>query len=225
MPNFGASAVFELFSLSNSSVGTIPDQKDLFVRFLFRNGTEADETLQAYSLFNRPKEQFDMPWSDFVQLMNGIQIQGTNNWCNICNAVDSAIPFCAASSKFGDSGKHSGLSPVVAGVIGAVVTLAVAALLFGAVMLLAGVRLHRNGGSRRSSDLGGFKGGQKMASDQDLSIPKGGAVVGATVERHGHERHGSWELKQSEPTQNDGDWRSARPSMEQIRAVQPHERV
>lgn len=117
------------------------------------------------------------------------------------------------------------MSPVVAGVIGAFVTLAIAALVFGAVMLLCGVRLHRNGSSRRKSDLGGFKGGQKMASDQDLTIPKGGAVVGAAIERHGHERTGSWELKQTEAGQGDGEWRSARPSMEQIRAVEPHERV
>ena len=93
------------------------------------------------------------------------------------------------------------MKPAIAGVIGAVVTLAVAGLLFAALMLIGGVRFHRV--EKHKSDLGGFKGSQKLASDRDLTIPKGGAVVGASIERSpdspispvGHERVGSWELK------------------------------
>lgn len=201
------------------------------MRFLFRNGTEADNELQAYSLFNRPKEQFDMSWTDFTALMNRIQLQGTEEWCTVCGGDGSEIPFCAAAEdRYPGRRSSSGLSPVVSGIIGAVVTLALVAMILGAVMLFAGVRFHRSSGGSRKSDLGGFKGGRKMASDQDLTIPKGGAVVGAVFETpsQGHERHGSWELK-GPPTgaggEDDGEWRSARPSMEQIRAVEPHERV
>jgi hypothetical protein len=67
-------------------------------------------------------------------------------------------------------------------------------------MLFAGIRLQRV--KSHKSELGGFKGSQKLASDKDLTLPKGGAVVGATVETPGspvtggHERVGSWELKQ-----------------------------
>lgn len=75
-------------------------------------------------------------------------------------------------------------------------------------MLIGGLRFHRVERSPRNrrSEMGGFKGGQKMASDQDLSMSKGGAVVGASVEREvespmspiAHERVGSWELKEAE---------------------------
>jgi len=67
-------------------------------------------------------------------------------------------------------------------------------------MLVGGVRFHR--GRSHKSEMGGFKGSQKMASDKDLVLPKGGAIVGATVETPssplptGNERVGSWELKQ-----------------------------
>lgn len=167
-----------------------------------------------------------MPWSEFEHMMGSMRLAGTENWCHLCGVDGSDLAFCAAYERDHHHAKPSGLNSVVAGVIGAVVTLAVATLLFGAVMLLGGWRLHRTGSSHRKSDLGGFKGGQKMASDQDLSIPKGGATVGATFERHGHERTGSWELKQSGVgDESEGGWRSARPSMEQIRPVQPHERV
>ena len=86
----------------------------------------------------------------------------------------------------------------MAGVIGAIVALVVFGLILVAIMLVGGCRIHRVNKKRRS-DLGGFKGAEKLASDQDLTIPK--ARAGASITEpaptvlRGHERVGSWELR------------------------------
>lgn len=223
-PDFASSAAFELFSYTNSSqtTQTFPNTSDLWVRFYFRNGTDADDKYVAYSLFNRGRSQMDMMWSDFEYEMQNLLILEVGDWCSLCNSTSI---FCSAwnqdLSKFMVQGWLEGhsvsvnsgrrMGPAVAGVIGAVIALVLAGIVFGLLMLLAGVRVRRDRTSfRRSSDLGGFKGGQKMRSDQDLTIPKGGAVVGASVEANspmspvagGHERVGSWELKSAEAGSN-----------------------
>ena len=58
-------------------------------------------------------------------------------------------------------------------------------------MVLGGLRVYRIK-RKGKSDLGGFKGGEKLASDADLTIPK--ARAGASVTSVAHERVGSWEL-------------------------------
>jgi hypothetical protein len=244
IPNFGASMVFEVFSFPNTTNSTLPNYDDLRVRFLFRNGTDENERFLSYPLFNRPKEQTDMYWSDFALEMDQIAINSLPDWCTVCGADFDNSFICAAidshyddddgNRRYGGRRQRSGTSPVVSGIIGAIVALAIAGVIFGAAMLLCGVRFHRNrkSGSRKGSDLGGFKGGQKMASDQDLTIPKGGAIVGASVVASpGHERVGSWELKQ--PGLGPRFDESVRPSMEErrdpfadsMRPVVPHERV
>lgn len=138
---------------------------------------------------------------------------------------------------------HSKLSPAVAGVIGAVVTLAVAGLLFAVAMLVGGIRFHRVERNNKSQ-LGGFKGSRKLASDADLSLPKNGVAPAGIVSFGGdagtrktpHERIGSWELRQKEfgPGAKGGalgeETVSRRESMEAIEAamsrpVEPTERV
>ena len=208
LPEFGSVAVLELFSDTDSSDGTTyPSENDLWVRFWFNNGTNYDNW-RAYPLFNLSPEFVDMPWSDFQGAMYDIMIGDVGEWCQQCGAeyVPTDRVFCSYFNSSVsldpalESTSHNHLSPAVAGVIGAVITLVVAGMIFGLVMLIGGVRLYRNKGQK--SDLGGFKGGQKLASDKDLTLPKGGAVVGATIETPGspvtggHERVGSWELKQ-----------------------------
>ncbi|KAK5121729.1 hypothetical protein LTR85_004604 [Meristemomyces frigidus] len=216
LPDFGSVAVFELFSdTSTSTDASFPDTDDLWVRFYFRNGTDGSDAsgdFQAYPLFYRGPSQTDMTWNDFQTAMYGILLGDVGNWCTQCGATNL---FCAAwnSSDTADgtcsattSSKSGGMSPAVAGVIGAIVSLAIAALLFAGAMVIGGLRFYRAERSRKS-EMGGFKGGQKMASDKDLtSVLKGGTVVGASVERSpdspispiGHERVGSWELKEAE---------------------------
>ncbi|KAK4954312.1 hypothetical protein LTR10_007742 [Elasticomyces elasticus] len=218
IPDFGSTAVFEVFSYTNDSMDmSFPSPDDLWVRFYFRNGTgatdDASGDFQSYSLFGRGPSQNDMTWNEFQAAMYSIMIGNIGTWCTQCGALNL---FCAAwnssdtftgasgSSSTSSSSRQHGLKPAIAGVIGAIVTLAVAGLLFAALMLLGGVRFHRV--ERHKHDLGGFKGSQKLASDRDLTMPKGGAVVGASVERSpdspisplGHERVGSWELKQEQ---------------------------
>lgn len=240
-PEFGSSAVFELFSYTSNNTAntTFPDESDLWVKFYFRNGTSSSDEYQSYSLFDLGPSQAEMTWSDFQQQMNSILVGNVGEWCYMCGATNL---FCSAfntstgsARSWRDGGSSSsssnhGLSPAVAGVIGALVALAVAGLLFAASMLLFGLRLHRR---ERKSDLGGFKGGQKMASDQDLTIPKGG--VGASVVEEagpmspvvagGHERVGSWELKNAEAGKVGLSFPSARGSLEVTRPTEPSERV
>lgn len=120
--------------------------------------------------------------------------------------------------------------------------LAVAGILFGLLMAIAGLRVHRQGGKKRS-DIAGFKGSQKLASDQDLTIPKGGAgaVVTSTEADpvKGHERTGSWELRDKAKREEAGQMGAVttpqrrRPSYEddeiQVNpyapAVKPHDQV
>lgn len=259
-PNFASSAAFELFSYTNETDPKFPSTDDLWVRFYFRNGTEGSEsTYRAYSLFNRGPDQLDMRWTDFSYSMQNNMMAGIGNWCNECHSTSF---FCAAFDQNGnevsaDSRNSSssrngsgsgGLSPAVAGVIGAIIALVVAALIFALTMLFGGIRLYRNPSNTMAahkSHWGGFKGGQKMQSDQDLTIPKGGAiVVGASAVNNdeeqdsrrvpggggGHERVGSWELKHAEaggrnlnfpeqPQQQE----SLRPSMEEIRHAHDHD--
>ncbi|PVI02028.1 phosphoglycerate mutase-like protein [Periconia macrospinosa] len=132
------------------------------------------------------------------------------------------FPGSGGNTRSNTSTNSSKVSPAVAGVIGAIVALVVAGLLFAAAMLLAGIRLHRNPSSAVLSKStfssksskpssspfgGGFKGSAKLASDPDLSLaknaaaPAGATVVGAGAGAgavKGHERVGSWELRQKE---------------------------
>ncbi|KAF2842534.1 phosphoglycerate mutase-like protein [Patellaria atrata CBS 101060] len=209
IPEFGSSLVFDLFVMSPSegsneedSDSPYPNEDDLMVRFYFKNGTAEGARVRQYPLFGRGRSEMDMPWRVFEAEMLSFALGSAGEWCNTCN---SESVWCAAfngsyvyddpspSSSYSGGG---GMSPQEAGVIGAGVTLGVLALLVGLAMLIGGVRFHRVGRSKKH-ELGGFKGSQKLASDKDLVLPKGGA--GITIEESKpKERVGSWELKGKE---------------------------
>lgn len=202
IPEYGSSMVFELFSLTENDTGSYPATTDLNVRFFFQNGTDESSELIAYPLFGNGPSGISMTLNDFIAGMQKFMMLSVADWCETCASYSIFCP--AFKVNGGDSGvgagrgsPKSGLSSVVAGVIGAFVTLAVIGLLIGAAMIFGGARLYRQR-SKRRSELNGFKGGEKLASDQDLTIPKGSsgatvAVVGSAPAR-GHERVGSWEL-------------------------------
>lgn len=191
-PAPGSSMIFELFTMHDSYT-EYPNTTDMFVRFLYQNSTDAYSSLIQYSLFGLSPSQATMSWADFVNLMSGITLSDIEQWCTLCG---SASLFCSSSSATTstDTPSHRGLRPAVAGVIGAVVALAFIGLLVAIVMVVGGIRFERRG--RRTSQLGGFKGNEKLASDQDLTLPKGGADVVVSEEPRGHERVGSWELRE-----------------------------
>lgn len=239
LPDPGSALVFELFTRGQAKADT---EDDMWVRFSYHNGTgDYDGTApQAYSLFRNGPSRMDMPWGEFSANMQRVMMNRVVDWCEAC--ISSEF-FCRAVQDptvnvelLSPASRRYKVSPTVAGVIGAVVTLAVAGLLFAGGMLLGGIRFHRVG--RRQSALGGFKGSAKLASDADVSLPKNGVVpAGAVVvgregegeERGGaprrvpHERVGSWELRQKEGESQRGSFEAIEAAMG--RPVEPSMRV
>lgn len=210
IPLPGSMIVFELFSpaSSTSNSTTMPSADNLWVRFLFRNGTSPTEGLVSYPLFGRGNSESDMRWVDFLNGMQGVVQNGGGiaDWCVACS---SSSFFCEAytgntggTEVIGDIfySSNGGLSAPIAGVIGALVTLAVTALVLLGAILLGGLRFTKM--DRRLSAIGGFKGAEKMKSDVDVSVIKNdaGSPTGGIVR---HERVGSWELAES-PIKEDG---------------------
>jgi hypothetical protein len=192
LPNPGAAMVFELFS--NGGNGSYPAAHDLWVRFLYRNSSIPDAPFVEYSLFGNGNSQSVLPYNDFNSGMGAIALDGVAAWCNTCGSINL---FCSglqsnsggssgSPSTGGVTGSNSGrLDPVVAGAIGAAVTCGLVGLLLLVAILLGFVNLSTSR-ERRNSSLGGFKGAEKMASDNDVSYAKSGVR---------HERTGSWELR------------------------------
>ncbi|KAF2637100.1 phosphoglycerate mutase-like protein [Massarina eburnea CBS 473.64] len=253
IPPYASAMSIELYTLQKNT--SFPDNLDnLYVSFYFHNGTDAFKgangavngtgQIRMYSMFNQGNSQGMMKWKSFEDMMQRIMMNQASDWCKACN---SPSLFCRGFD--GDSStlllldaqdsKKYKLSPAVAGVVGAMVTLAVAGILFAIAMLLGGLRFHRN----EHSTLGGFKGSAKLASDPDLSLAKNAAApAGAGIVSFGqkdsgrvaHERVGSWELRQKESGGADPAGRerdlSPRESFEAIEAamgrpVQPTEGV
>ena len=166
IPELASSMAFEIFSTNGSA--SYPDPSDIRVRFRFSNGSYTSDSLDAYPIFGNDDAQMDMSWSDFRTAMERESI-GLSDWCTICGS--NAI-WCAGATN-GSTGLPPGVTvqavgaegqmrPAIAGVIGAMVTLAVVGLTLMAVMLLGGFRLRRERTKRRS-ELGGFKGSEKLA--------------------------------------------------------------
>lgn len=166
MPELAASMAVEIFSTNGNA--TFPDADDLRVRFLLSDGSTTPDNLDAYPIFGNGNAQRDMSWSDFRVAMERESV-GVGNWCTFCGS--SAI-WCAGATN-GTTGLPPGVTvqangsvgqmrPVVAGAIGAVVTLAVVGLALIGAMLLGGVRFKRERVKPRS-ELGGFKGSEKLA--------------------------------------------------------------
>ena len=216
IPDYGSSMVFELFSTGSNSTSSYPNIDDLMVRLLFRNGTTSMSNLEMFNLFGRNDAQGNLSLKDFLTAIRGITLPSVDDWCSRCQSGNVSI-FCATDDNSTSTGSASlspqhtshqrSRSPVVAGVIGAMVALTVAGLIFALAMLLGGLRFYRAKGKRRS-ELGGFKGGEKLASDPDLSAANG---IGATVVGKGHDRVGSWELRTHNPSKENGPGSSTLP--------------
>jgi len=237
VPAYGSALIFELFSRRNTS--DFPTNlEDLWVRFSFHNGSAYDGHLTSFPIFGNGPSRTDVMWSEFQDMFSRVMIGSLKGWCDTCQ---SSSLFCWGVDDEGSNtlrmpdsrGKGKTVSPAVGGVIGAIVTLVVAGLLFGLAMLFAGIRIHRVERSKKS-ELGGFKGSRKLASDPDLSLADNGALPAGISfvpgdSKRGHERVGSWELRQKEVGADLAD-RSRRSSVDGIdaiatRPVQVDERV
>lgn len=130
--DYASAMVFELVTNATVSSSSYPATADIGVRFFFSNGSAAasGNGLSAYPLFGQSSAVIS--WSDFTTQMGKIAIGDQATWCSKCGVSDGS---CASyttisSSSSGSAGAvsntgGSGISTVVAGVIGAMVTLAV----------------------------------------------------------------------------------------------------
>lgn len=155
--DYASNMMFELFTNGSTSVSSAnypTTGEDVYVRFLFHNGTTSNTSEPvAYPLFGSGQEA--VSWNDFATQMDKFAIGSTEQWCTACGNLTGT---CAAyapsgsgsSSSSTSSGTSSsamksgnGLSPAVNGVIGAMVTLAVVLGLEALAMVVFGLRLAR----------------------------------------------------------------------------------
>ncbi|KAI0437815.1 putative histidine acid phosphatase [Xylaria telfairii] len=145
--DYAASMAFEL--VTNASVGDgYPSADDISVRFLFSNGSAADVPPAAYPLFGQPETV--LPWATFVSEIGKIAVGDTPDWCRVCGVTTGA---CASGASTGSgsgsdngasatkAGNGNGISLPVAGVIGALVTLAVVLGAEALIYFLSGLTL------------------------------------------------------------------------------------
>jgi len=151
--DYASSMTFELFTNASTSVSSsdYPSADDIYVRFLFSNGTASDDSEPTvYPLFGG--DQNVISWNDFTDGMDKFAIRDTEHWCDVCGNTDgTCAAFASDASNNGDPSASSssssenasgnGLSPVVNGVIGAMVTLAVVLGLEALVLLVGGYRI------------------------------------------------------------------------------------
>lgn len=138
---------FEL--VTNASAKPFPAASDISVRFLFHNGTASNESEpMPYPLFGQQKTV--IPWSDFASGMSKFAIGDQADWCRACGNTTGVCAAYSASGSGPSSGSSNagagsasggGMSNAVAGVIGAMVTLAVILAVEGLIILVGGLRL------------------------------------------------------------------------------------
>ena len=140
--DYASSMTFEVVTNATVSNTSYPTNDEISVRFLFANGTASANPLTAYPLFNQ--SEVVLPWNTFVEQMNEFAIGDQADWCSACgnttgicaSSSTSTSPSATASSSSG-----GGISKAVAGVIGAMVTLAVILGVEALIILLGGLRL------------------------------------------------------------------------------------
>jgi hypothetical protein len=154
VPDYASTLTWELITNATVSSTSFPSTDEIGVRFLFHNGTTSNiSEPTVYPLFGQSNTV--LSWNDFVTGMKKFAVGNQQDWCTLCG---NSTGVCAPSALSGSSGSGNssgptsctsssqnssggGISKAVAGVIGAMVTLAV---ILGAevlIMLIAGLRL------------------------------------------------------------------------------------
>lgn len=145
--DYASSMTFEVVTNATVTNTSYPRVDDISVRFLFSNGSASENPLTAYPLFGQNETL--LPWNTFVSEMNKFAIGDQVSWCSACgnttgicasNTTSSSSSSSASATPSSSSGS-GGVSKTVAGVIGAMVTLAVILGLEALIMLIAGLRL------------------------------------------------------------------------------------
>ncbi|KAJ6264930.1 hypothetical protein Dda_1083 [Drechslerella dactyloides] len=180
LPDLGSSMVFELYT--DDPTLTIDGQLDptsVKVAFGFRNGTTVDDTLTYWPLFdeNSDGNSVSMLYDRFIEKMDAAAVSNVGQWCSVCNAQ---VDFCTAESVSGGtnfpqpsgsqrgSNNSKGMSPAVAGIIGAIIMLAIVGIIAAIAFFLFGIGVRRE--RRRSSILSSISRKEKMSSDIELPL-------------------------------------------------------
>ncbi|KAF5628506.1 hypothetical protein F52700_8240 [Fusarium sp. NRRL 52700] len=189
LPKPGAALVFELFGEDPDDPEKQPATDSLRVRMSYRASADPNESFQNQPIFKSGPD--GIAYSSFIQTMNNLGIS-PNQWCDVCSPTPA--PWCiivdSDSSNWGDD---SSIGPVIAGVIGAIIAIAVLGVLLICLCVCGGLRLRRRGPEESThgaaaigGTAGGFKGPEKKDGDADVVVTKQGIH---------HERVGSWELR------------------------------
>ncbi|KAL4795009.1 histidine phosphatase superfamily [Aspergillus venezuelensis] len=151
IPDYASSMVWEL--VTNSTSESFPPTDEISVRFAFHNGTLSgfDSTPVEYPLYGQ--ESATIPWATFVEQTQKIAIVDTQQWCDVCGNTDGQCASPSNGNSNSDANSAStdstnsdgGISKAVAGVIGAMVTLAVILGLEALFLLLGPLRLSKKG--------------------------------------------------------------------------------
>jgi hypothetical protein len=152
VPDYSSTLTWELVTNATVSSTSFPSADEIGVRFLFHNGTTSNiSEPTVYPLFGQSETV--LAWNNFVTGMNKFAVGGQKEWCNICgNSTGVCAPSVLSGSGSSSSGSSSGttsssnssgggISKAVAGVIGAMVTLAVVLGAEILIMLAGGLRL------------------------------------------------------------------------------------
>lgn len=145
--DYASTLTWELVTNATVNATSWPTADQISVRFLFHNGTTSNSSEPVeYPLFN--SGQTPIPWNDFVSATNKFSVNGQAQWCQVCGnstGVCSADELGGSSSGSSSSSSSSssggGMSKAVAGVIGAMVTLAVILGLEALILLAGGLRV------------------------------------------------------------------------------------
>ncbi|OBT70063.1 hypothetical protein VE03_00441 [Pseudogymnoascus sp. 23342-1-I1] len=146
--DYASSITFELFTSKTVATGSFPAEDDISVRFLASNGSAAYVGQTAYPLFGQSETV--LPYKTFVSEMNKFAIGDQEKWCTACGKTDGACAVYQTSSTSSTdggadaasgSGSSGPISLPVAGVIGALVTLAVVLGAQALILLAGGLRV------------------------------------------------------------------------------------
>ena len=151
VPDYASTLTWELVTNATVSSSSWPTEDQISVRFLFHNGTTSNiSTPTEYPLFGSGISP--MPWTDFVTGMNKFAVSSQADWCKACGnstgvcsseslGTSTGSASSSSSSSNSKSGGGGGISNAVAGVIGAMVTLAVILGLSLLILLIGGLRV------------------------------------------------------------------------------------
>ncbi|KAK6349549.1 hypothetical protein TWF696_005833 [Orbilia brochopaga] len=186
LPDLGSSMVFELYTDDPTlrTDGQL-DPESIKIAFGFRNGTTVDDTLTYWPLFDEDPqgdEPAGMVYDRFLEKMDTVSIKSVGQWCSVCS---SQVDFCKTNGN-GNSGQPSNspvtsgpdggkkrMAPAVAGIIGAIIMLAIVGILAAIAFFVFGVGVKRD--RRRSSVLSSVgsigRSGRKEKMDSEIELP------------------------------------------------------